>query len=385
MTNIQKKILYIVEADLASGSGKCAIELIQLLKEKTEFDPIVITQFPNDFNQACDRLSIENHSVHYARTCSLGMGILGWFIAIICRPLLNYFSYQKLKKLIDFKSIALVHSNTSAVDFGAYLHRKLQIPHIWHVREFLLFDHILKPIIYNLPKYIVKNSSCVITVSNKLNSFIQNKTSSTKIKTICDGIFNSFDKASLKENHNSNILRLVCVGNLMPAKGQDFLIKAISLLPKQVLSHISIDFYGLSTDNFEQELKAIAKKNSIESLVSFKGFCNDVLKILPNYDIGVQPSHTEGFSRVTVEYMLAGLCVIGNGDTAIQELIEEGKTGFLYNDFNYQALADKITYCFFNRDKMKKMGQCAHEIALEKYCIEKNFYKIVDEYRLIAK
>ena len=167
-TASKKKILYIIEADLTTGSGKCALELIQLLANKSDFKPVVITQYKNSLNTACDKLSIENYHTHYARTCSLGMGRLGWLIAFFCRPFLNFFSYKRLKKQLDFKSISIIHSNSSSIDFGAYLHRKLQIPHIWHIREFLVFNHIWPAIVSKLPNYIVENSSCVITVSKQL-------------------------------------------------------------------------------------------------------------------------------------------------------------------------------------------------------------------------
>ncbi|SHL56358.1 Glycosyltransferase involved in cell wall bisynthesis [Fibrobacter sp. UWT2] len=382
---MRKKILYIVEADLTSGSGKCAIELIQELKKNSKFEPIVITPSHSSLNKECDSISVENYAVHYARTCSFGMGIIGWIIAILCRPFLNFYAYKKMAKKIDFKSLNLIHSNSSTIDFGAYLYKKLHIPHIWHIRDFLAFNQLQKPIIINLPKYIAQNSSQIITVSNQLNAFLKSKTKCGKIKTIYDGVYrSSIDKIGATQFNDSKELRLVCVGNYSRIKGQDVLLEAIALLPAQVKKSIFIDFYGANADGFLQELKAIACKKSINHIVSFKDFCCNVFKTLPNYDIGVQPSHTEGFSRVTVEYMLSGLCVIGNGDTAIQELIENGKTGLLYKDFDIQSLADKISYCFYNRIEMSQMGQSAQSIALEKYCIEKNIRYIVDEYNRIV-
>lgn len=88
---MKKKLLYIIEANLESGSGKCALELIKLIKNNTDFDPIVVTQYFNNLNTACIEEHIENYSAHYARTCSLGMGKIGWIIAFFCRPFLNYF------------------------------------------------------------------------------------------------------------------------------------------------------------------------------------------------------------------------------------------------------------------------------------------------------
>ena len=171
----------------------------------------------------------------------------------------------------------------------------------------------------------------------------------------------------------------------LPLKGQDCLLNAISLLPPDILNNISVDLYGSNTDGFEQALKTIAHEKAIEHVVSFKGFCNNVLSILSNYDIGIHPSYTEGFSRVTIEYMLAGLCVIGNGNTSIREQIEDEQSGLLYDGNSPQSLANKIEYCFNNRNKMIQLGQQAQKTAIDQYCIENNFQKIVDEYRQIER
>lgn len=377
---MKNKILFIVEADLKSGSGKCAWELIKLTKERTEFIPVVITQYHNDLNDTCSALCIENHSTHYARTCSLGMGWLGWGIAFCCRPFLNYFSFIKLRKRINFNSICIIHSNSSSIDFGAYLHKKLHIPHVWHIREFLVFNHFWTPIIRNLPQYITQNSNQVITVSNKLNEFLQENAKKTNVQTLYDGVYTPNEKKEISKSNTSNKLRLVCVGNLAPIKGQDFLLEAVCLLPLDILNDISIDFYGANIGNFEQKLKTFARENSIEHIVSFKGFCNDIYDVLPNYDIAIQPSHSEGFSRVTAEYMFAGLCVIAAKEGAIPELIQDRENGFLYEDYNKEELADLLRYCFYNKNITECCAKKAKEKALLNYNFEKNFKKIIDIY-----
>jgi len=377
---MKKKILFIVEADLKSGSGKCAWELIKSIKERTGFIPIVITQYHNDLNESCSALCIENYSTHYARTCSLGMGWLGWVIAFCCRSFLNYFSFIKLRKRIDFNSICVIHSNSSSIDFGAYLHRKLRIPHIWHIREFLIFNHFWAPIIRNLPQYITQNSNQVITVSNKLNEYLQKTTKKTNIITLYDGVYAPDEEKETKEIKPSKKLRLVCVGNLAPIKGQDFLLDAICQLPSEVLKEISIDFYGASIGNFEKKLRDFSHENFIEHVVSFKGFCENVYDVLPYYDIAIQPSHSEGFSRVTAEYMFAGLCVIAAKEGAIPELIQDRENGFLYEDYNKTELANLLLYCFYNKNITALCAKKAKEKARLNYNFENNFKKIIDVY-----
>jgi glycosyltransferase involved in cell wall biosynthesis len=377
-------LLYIIEADLSSGSGKCAIEFLKLLISHTKIKPIVVTQYKNSLNEECTKLNIENYAVHYARTCSLGMGYLGWLIAFLARPFLNFISYKKLKSIIIFNKIDLIHSNNSTIDFGAYLFRKTKIPHIWHIREFLVFERTLFPIVWNLPKYIEKYSSAIITVSKSLKEFIiKGGVKEEHVFAIYDGVSAEGFK-QIDFNKSPQKLKMICLGNYDTIKGQDVVIEAVSMLSKQDLSQISIDFFGADNTNYKSFLIAKCKANHLENIINFYDYASNIPELLTKYDIGLQPSHTEGFSRVTVEYMLSSLCTIGNGNTAIKELIEHNKTGLLYNDGNIKEFSNLISCCIQNPSQVAKMGLAAQKDALENYCIENNFQKIVNVYNQLS-
>lgn len=379
-----QSILYIIQADAESGSGKCAIELLARLREDNIYQPIVVTQHQNSLNQKCNEMHIENYAFHYARTCCLGMGYLGWFIAFVARPFLNFFSYLKLSKRINFKQVVLIHSNDSSIDFGAYISRKQHKKHIWHIREFLVFDSYLRPIIKNLPRYIVKNSSQVITVSNALkNHFINNSCNQNKIQTIYDGVEIPNQIRNLDCTQNSNLIKVVCLGVYCAAKGQATLLKAISILPKSIQEHFHFDFWGDCFDNTKQELLLFSKKHQLENIITFNEKTNKAISILKNYDIGIQPSHSEGFSRVTAEYMVAGLCVVAANEGAIPELIQHKVTGYLYEDYNANNLANQLVYCYEHQNEMKTLAKAAQKKALNEFTIDNNFNQIINIYNKI--
>jgi glycosyltransferase involved in cell wall biosynthesis len=377
-------LLYIIEADLSSGSGKCAIEFLKLLISHTKIKPIVVTQYKNSLNEECTKLNIENYAVHYARTCSLGMGYLGWLIAFLARPFLNFISYKKLKSIIIFNKIDLIHSNNSTIDFGAYLFRKTKIPHIWHIREFLVFERTLFPIVWNLPKYIEKYSSAIITVSKSLKEFIiKGGVKEEHVFAIYDGVSAEGFK-QIDFNKSPQKLKMICLGNYDTIKGQDVVIEAVSMLSKQDLSQISIDFFGADNSNYKSFLIAKCKANHLENIINFYDYASNIPELLTKYDIGLQPSHTEGFSRVTVEYMLAGLSVIATRETSDKEPIYNNQNGLLYYSLRPDQLAQAISFCLDNQDKIKEMGLAAQKDALENYCIENNFQKIVNVYNQLS-
>ena len=380
-----KSFLYLIEADLSSGASKCALELINHLKN-TDYKPIVVTQHKSDFNDYCDKNGIENYSIHYARICSMGMGLFGWLIAFFDRPFLNFFALKYLEKRIDFNKISFIHSNGSSIDFGAYIYREKRISHIWHVRDFYLFNKKWPPLVKKLPQYMEKNSTLIITVSNALREcMIQQGFSPEKIKTIYDGI--EIDGTLDEQKFLSPIkekLNVACVGQLSQLKGQEILIEAIAKMSEQERSCFIFDFYG---DFLPGERNRIIKKVNrfhLENQIHFKGHSKNISKILPFYDIGIQPSHSEGFSRVTVEYMASGLCVIAEEEGAIPELIQNNEQGFLYQSYNSNELKNLLLYCYNNQSKMKKIATKAQNKASKLYNLKNNLSNIVELYNQIT-
>ena len=379
----KNKILFIVEADLKTGAGKCAADLIQRIHNDSEYDPIVITQTASDINYFCSTIRVENYHVNYARTCSLDMKRLGRLFFFLIRPILNFISYQQLKKKIDFSQLCLLHSNAISIDFGAYLHKKTNIPHIWHIRDFLIFEKKWHSIIWNLPLYAEKNSSKIITVSDSLKSYlIQQGCSKDNIITIHDGIeLPAIVKKTFTPATPKRIINVVCVGLICEMKGQEILIDAIIQIPKEKRAFFKFHFYGEKDRKTFLHIRNKINENNLDDIISFHDFSSNIFSVLVDMDIGIQPSHSEGFSRVTAEYMAAGLCVIAAKEGAIPELIQNRENGLLYEDFNVQELANLLLHCLENPEEMTNYAQKAHNDACEKFNFENNYKKILNVYR----
>ena len=380
-----KSFLYLIEGGLTSGACMCAIELINRLKD-TNFRPIIITQHKNDFNDYCDTNGIENYHLHYARICSLSQNRTGWLIAFFMRPILNFIAFKRLSKKIDLKKICFVHSNGGSIDFGAYLYKKKGITHFWHVRDFFLFNNTLPPLIRNLALYMEQNATSIITVSNALrNVLIEAGCSPNKVQTIYDGIENNLEPKKELKFERRKKLHVACVGQICKLKGQETLVEAINLMTSTERSYFHFDFFGEIIPEFKDIFLSKIKKYDIEKDIQLKGFSNYILQNLDDYDIGVQPSHSEGFSRVTAEYMAAGLCVIAAAEGAIPELIQHNHNGLLYEDYNAAELKELLIYCYHNQTKMHALAEKAQKDFFNKYDIRINFDKIINLYNRHSK
>ena len=376
-----KKILYLIGFDLRGGSTICALELIKNLQQ-TDFNPTVVTLYKNDFNVFCTKNNIENYSCHYGRICSMSKGFFGRSIAFFMRPILNYVAFKHLKQKINFSEICFVHSNDTCIDFGAYLHKKTGIPHFWHIRDFFLFDKKWPPLVKDLPSYMSKNSTKIITVSKALEKYlINNGCPQNKVQTIYDGIAVPFEvpKHSYSKA-KKEILNVVCVGQICQLKGQMTLVDAVSKMTDDERLHFKFVFFGEINHDIKEDLAKKINESKLQQCIEFKGYSKDILSDLTDYDIGVQPSHSEGFSRVTAEYMATGLCVVAAEEGAIPELIQHNKNGLLYEDFNSDDLKEKLLYCYNNQEKMRSFGKTAQTKFFTYYEQSVNFKNIIELY-----
>lgn len=89
----------------------------------------------------------------------------------------------------------------------------------------------------------------------------------------------------------------------------------------------------------------------------------------------------EGFPIVFAEAMLYGKPVICSRIGGLPEIVEDGKTGLLFEPGNAEDLASKIRYLWDRPDLCHKMGQEGRKKALREYSPEKYYERLMDIYR----
>jgi len=98
----------------------------------------------------------------------------------------------------------------------------------------------------------------------------------------------------------------------------------------------------------------------------------ETLALYRNAHIAVVPSlWEEAFGLVAVEAMAAGVPVCASRTGGLQEIIEEGKTGFLFKPGDSAALADVLEKLLQDPELRKRMGDAAQQRALEEYAWDK--------------
>jgi glycosyltransferase involved in cell wall biosynthesis len=88
-----------------------------------------------------------------------------------------------------------------------------------------------------------------------------------------------------------------------------------------------------------------------------------VLDLMRSCDVLLLPSLVEGRALVQQEAMSCGLPLIATVNAGAEDLIEDGKTGFVVPCRKPDALAEKIAWCADHRLEVKQMGVLATKRA----------------------
>ena len=111
------------------------------------------------------------------------------------------------------------------------------------------------------------------------------------------------------------------------------------------------------------KLEKLAQEMNLKNVV-FVGYKvgNDLWDIVSNASFVVVPSEWyEVYGMVTYESFAHGKPVIGSNIGGTAELIEDGKTGLLFEPGNIRMLSEKIRYLINNPELIIKMGKRARE------------------------
>jgi phosphatidylinositol alpha-1,6-mannosyltransferase len=152
---------------------------------------------------------------------------------------------------------------------------------------------------------------------------------------------------------------------VVPRKGQDTAIRALSLLAKEIPDL----YYVIAGAGDEQEicrLKAIARGCGMESRVLFLGFVNesdkpalynacDVYVMVSRYEQGERD--VEGFGITYLEAGGCGVPVIGSESGGIPDAVEDGVSGYLIAPDDHEALADRLRRLFSDAALMARLGR----------------------------
>jgi glycosyltransferase involved in cell wall biosynthesis len=169
--------------------------------------------------------------------------------------------------------------------------------------------------------------------------------------------------------------RLLCVGRLVPTKGQHILIAALDRLVKGGRS-VSLCFVGDGPDrvSLEREMKC----RGLGGKVSFEGNVNQdrIGQFYREADAFVLASFAEGIPVVLMEAMAMEIPCVSTRVAGIPELIRDGIDGFLVMPSDDRALAEALGRLIDDEALRRRLGEAGRLRVIEKYDLDKNIERL---------
>lgn len=353
-----------------SGANKSLLDWITTANRDKYKIICVIPRKDKRFEEICKKNDIEvikgNYIVTHKHLYKLNLKeYIKNAIKNVIKVFINPISFIVLKNKLKRRDIKLIHSNSFSITLGAKLAVKMNIPHLWHIREFMEEDHKIKNFESEdmIRKYCSYSNAVFISdvIKNKYDNFFDDERKSVLYNKIK---FNETYNKQRKfgENNQYNIL---IAGTLSINKGQMDAIMAIQELKKQNYQNIKLYICGIG--NEENKLKSYVKENNLQDVVEFKGQVQNLTEFRKNIDIALVCSKCEALGRVTVEGMYYKNLIIGANAGCTSYIITENKTGLLYRVGDYEDLANKIKAAINNKEKYINIMESAQKEAIEKF------------------
>lgn len=152
----------------------------------------------------------------------------------------------------------------------------------------------------------------------------------------------------------------VFLGNYIHGKGQDVALEAMSEVLK-TCPDARLEFYGgdmglEKNREYLRFLKRRAEELGLLSSVYFGDAVPSPRAVLLGKRAAVNLSRSESFSRTVLEASACGLPVIATRCGGPEEIVENGRTGFLIDIGDFAQCADKMSALCRKPDLAKQMG-----------------------------
>ncbi len=238
---------------------------------------------------------------------------------------------------------------------------------------------------YNYPG--IKKILCVSEETRRVSA--ERITEPKKLVTIYHGVNlnNQKKEAPYRLREKLNIpedkLLIGNIGNHIRAKHLETLLEVVN-----DIVHVNgrKDFFfvqmGVFTDRTEA-LQQRAAELDLQDHLKFMGFVPGASNFIPQFDITLVTSQSEGLPGVIYESFYHGTPVVSTNVGGIPEIIEHGENGLLADMHDHQSLSNLLLYLHDKPKLISKFTEISRKKLYEQFTSEVMAKRTLEEYKAI--
>lgn len=297
--------------------------------------------------------------------------------------------WKQLKKLQKQEHYDLVYCQQAVGGvLGRLIAKKYKIPCIYtaHGFSFCKGNSKLKNLVFKtIEKKLSKYTTALITM-NDADYQEALKFKAKKVYKISGIGFdkNKYITETLTKSEARNLINLkdeftiLTCAEFIKRKNYDTMLRTIAELKYE---NIKFEVCGSGKDKelIEQQIKEL----EIEDKVDLLGYRKDINNMMTAADIFFLPSHQEGLTLSIIEAMNFGLPIVTSNVRGNQDLVEDGRNGFVCEQNDYKAFSKVIKSIMLDSNLAQQMSNRSKELA-KKYSIENVRKELENIYEEIA-
>jgi glycosyltransferase involved in cell wall biosynthesis len=181
---------------------------------------------------------------------------------------------------------------------------------------------------------------------------------------------------------SNGLVQFLSMGRLDSEKRVDQTIRAFAGLPVDTPAQLTI----LGDGQCRPELEALSRRLGQEGRIVFTGAVGDVTPYLNEADVYVSTSVSEGMSNALLEAMSNGVMPVVSQVSGVDEIVEEGVTGFLFPPGDETAVANRLEKSLaMTVEERRATGEAAREAIRARFSLEKVAERHLALYRQLTE
>lgn len=265
----------------------------------------------------------------------------------------------------------VIHANSQkALIVGALATYRTDTPLLWHLHDIIEPPYFSRLNIKADVMLANRRVERVIAVSRATaDAFVRQGGAPDRVQVVYNGTDAAPFEASAIESGKirgelglTDVPLIGCFSRIAEWKGQHVLLEAVAGIPGV---HVAIVGGPLFNEHaYEQRLHERVRALGMEDRVHFLGHRPDVAILMRNVDLVVHPSTApEPFARTLIESIFAGHAPIASACGGVPELIDSGRTGYLFPPGDVAALRTLLQHLLETPDEVRRVAAQARAHA----------------------
>jgi glycosyltransferase involved in cell wall biosynthesis len=307
----------------------------------------------------------------------------------------SYFAYRKLQQLHREKPFELIQSSNYQA-CGLFAKLLLRVPHVARLSSYRPASNELSGVRRNLDKKAMewleglhlRLCRHIYAPSFTLQRVLHEKTTVRGVEVIRSPFFmeTPHQDTSVYEEHLRGKDYLLFFGRLQMHKGAHILGQALprvfACCPNLYAAFVGLDSSSPLGPSMREYIRSLAGENAERLVFIDQTPHTQLYPIISRARLVVLPSLIDNLPNTCLEAMALGKPIVGTIGASFDEVLEDGKTGFLVQIGDKDALAEKIVSAW-HHPNLNQIGEAAR-CRIEEFAPQRTVKALVQYYERIV-